>query len=66
VVSHALRRLDRATTAARKAVNLAEVADDQWQLVKQVIGIGRGWQAADRAGLHPRPSGQELPANLTP
>jgi hypothetical protein len=48
VVSHALWRLDRATTVAWKAVHLAEVADDQWQLVKQVIGIGRGWEAADR------------------
>jgi hypothetical protein len=28
----ALRRLDRATTVAQKAVSLAEVTDNEWQL----------------------------------
>lgn len=46
VVAEALRRLDRATTVAWKAVNLVEVTDDEWQLVKRAIGIDRGWEAA--------------------
>jgi hypothetical protein len=44
-VTQALRQLDRATTVAWKAVNLAEVTDNEWQLVKQAIGIDRGWEA---------------------
>lgn len=66
MVSQARWRLDRATRVAWKAVHLAEGADDQWQLVNQVIGIGRGWEAADRVGLHLDLRGQELAANLTP
>jgi hypothetical protein len=47
-VTEALRQLDRATTVAWKAVNLAEVTDDEGQLVKHAIGIDRGWEAAYR------------------
>jgi hypothetical protein len=48
VVTEALRQLDRATTVAWKAVNLVEVTDDEWRLVKRAIGIDRGWEAAYR------------------
>ena len=48
VITEALRQLDRATTVAWKAVNLAEVTDDEWQLVKHAIGIDRGWDPAYR------------------
>jgi hypothetical protein len=47
-VTEALRQLDRATTVAWKAVNMVEVTDDEWQLVKRAIGIDRGWDAAYR------------------
>jgi len=47
-VTEALRQLDRATTVAWKAVSLAEVTDEEWQLVKRAIGIDRGWDAAYR------------------
>ena len=46
-VSEALRQLDRATTVAWKAVNLVEVTDEEWQLVKRAIGIDRR-QVPDR------------------
>jgi len=29
-------------------VNLVEVTDEEWQLVKRAIGIDRGWDAAYR------------------
>jgi len=48
VVTEALRQLDRSTTVAWKAVNLVEVTDEEWQLVKRAIGIDRGWDAAYR------------------
>jgi hypothetical protein len=48
VVTEALRQLDRATTVAWKAVNLVEVTDDEWRLVKRATGIDRGWEAAYR------------------
>jgi hypothetical protein len=51
---------------ARKAVSLAEVTDNEWQLVKQTIGIGPGWEAAYRLVSTLDPSGAEFPANLTP
>ena len=47
-VTEALRQLDRATTLTWKAVNLVEVTDDEWRLVKRVIGIDRGREAAYR------------------
>jgi hypothetical protein len=47
-VTEALRQLDRATTVAWKAVNLVEVTDEEWQLVKRAIGIDHGWEAAYR------------------
>ena len=47
-VTEALRQLDRATTVAWKAVSLAEVTDEEWQLVKRAIGIDRGWDAVYR------------------
>jgi hypothetical protein len=65
-VTEALRQLDRATTAAWKAVNLAEVTDDEWQLVKHAIGIGRGWDAAYRLVSTLDLPGQDIPANVTP
>jgi hypothetical protein len=55
-VTEALRQLDRATTVAWKAVNMVEVTDDEWQLVKRAIGIERGWNAAYRLVSHPRPA----------
>jgi hypothetical protein len=33
---------------AWKAVNLVQVTDEEWQLVKRAIGIDRGWEAAYR------------------
>jgi hypothetical protein len=65
-VTQALRQLDRATTVAWKAVNLAEVTDNEWQLVKQAIGIDRGWEAAYRLVSTLDLPGQELPADPTP
>jgi hypothetical protein len=65
-VTEALRQLDRATTVAWRAVHLAEVTDDEWQLVSHAIGIGRGWEAAYRLVSTRDLPGQEIPANLTP
>ena len=48
LVTEALRRLDRATTLAWKAVSLVEATDDEWRFVKHAIGIDRGWDAAYR------------------
>ena len=45
-ISDALRQLDRATTMARKAVEMFGVTDEEWELVKREIGIERGWGAA--------------------
>ena len=45
-IIEALRRLDRATTMAWKAVNMLGMTDDEWELVKREIGIERGWDAA--------------------
>jgi hypothetical protein len=47
-VTEALRQLDRATTVAWRTVNLVEVTDEEWQLVKRATGIDRGWEAAYR------------------
>jgi hypothetical protein len=66
VVTEALRQLDRATTVSWKAVNLVEVTDDEWQLVKRAIGIDRGWEAAYRLVSSLDLPGQELPADVTP
>jgi hypothetical protein len=61
VVTEALQQLDRATTVAWKAVNLAEVTDDEWQLVKHAIGIDRGWEAAYRLVSTLDLPGQDIP-----
>jgi hypothetical protein len=61
VVTKALRQLDRATTVAWKAVNLAEVTDDEWRLVKHAIGIDRGWDAAYRLVASLDLPGQDIP-----
>ena len=45
-VTEALRQLERATTAAWKAVNMAETTEDEWQLVERRLGI-------DAAGMWP-------------
>ena len=45
-IAQALRQLDRATTMARKTVNMLGVTDEEWGLVKREIGIERGWDAA--------------------
>jgi hypothetical protein len=66
VVTEALRQLDRATTVAWKAVNLAEVTDDEWQLVKRAIGIDRGWDAAYRLVSTLDLPGLDSAANATP
>jgi hypothetical protein len=47
-VTEALRQLERATTAAWKAVTLAEATEDEWQLVERRLGIDRGWDVAYR------------------
>lgn len=48
VVIDALWQLDRATTAAWKAVNMAGATEDEWRLVQCAVGIERGWDAAHR------------------
>jgi hypothetical protein len=45
-VTNALRRLDRATTAAWNAVNPVDPTEDEWRLVERTFGIDRGWNAA--------------------
>ena len=45
-ITEALRRLDRATTMAWKAVDMVGVTDEEWVLVKRELGIERGWDAA--------------------
>ena len=45
-ITEALRRLDRVTTLAWKAVNMLGVTDEEWKLVKRELGIERGWDAA--------------------
>jgi hypothetical protein len=45
-VTKALRRLDRATTAAWNAVNPVDPTEDEWRLVERAVGIERGWNAA--------------------
>jgi hypothetical protein len=45
-ITEALRHLDRATTMARKAVEMFGLTDEEWELVKREIGIERGWDAA--------------------
>ena len=65
-VTEALRQLDRATTVAWKAVSLAEVTDEEWQLVKRAIGIDRGWDAAYRLVSTLDLPGQEPPTYVTP
>jgi hypothetical protein len=41
-VTNALRRLDRATTAAWNAVNPVDPTEDEWRLVERAVGIDRG------------------------
>jgi hypothetical protein len=45
-VTKALRRLDRATTAAWNAVTPVDPTKDEWRLVERAVGIERGWNAA--------------------
>jgi hypothetical protein len=66
LVTEALRQLDRATTAAWKAVNLVEATDDEWRFVKHAIGIDRGWSAAYQLVSTLDVPGQESPADVTP
>jgi hypothetical protein len=47
-VIEALRQLDRAATAAWKAVSMAEATEDEWQLVERRLGIDHGWNVAYR------------------
>ena len=54
-----------AITVAWKAVNLAEVTDDEGRLVNHAIGIDRGWEAAYRLVSTLDLPGQDIPANLT-
>jgi hypothetical protein len=60
-VTQALRQLDRVTTVAWKAVNLAEVTDDEGQLVNHAIAIDRGWDAAYRLVSSLDLPGQDIP-----
>jgi hypothetical protein len=45
-VTNALRRLDRATTAAWNAVSPVDPTEEEWRLVERAVGIDRGWNAA--------------------
>src|SRR5829696_4643123 len=45
-IAEALRRLDRATTMAWKAVDMVGVTDEEWELAKRELGIERAWDAA--------------------
>ena len=47
--------------AAWKAVNLAEVTDDEWPLLKHAIGIDRGWDPAYRLVSSVELAGQDIP-----
>jgi hypothetical protein len=47
-VIEALRQLDRAVTAAWRAVKRAEATEEEWQLVERTLGIDRGWDVAYR------------------
>ena len=47
-VTEALGQLERAATAAWKAVRMAEATEDEWQLVERRLGIDRGWDVAYR------------------
>jgi hypothetical protein len=65
-VTKALRRLDRATTAAWNAVNPVDPTDDEWRLVKHAVGIDRGWNAAYQLVSTLDVPGQEPPADEPP
>ena len=47
-VSEALRQLDQAMAAARKALDPVQPTQDEWRLVERSTGIDRGWEAAYR------------------
>jgi hypothetical protein len=57
-VTEALRQLDQATTAAREALDPAELTQDEWRLVERTTGIDRGWEAAYRLASTLEPPGQ--------
>jgi hypothetical protein len=57
-VTQALRQLDQATTAARKAPDPAQPTQDEWRLVERTTGIDRGWEAAYRLVSTLEPPGQ--------
>ena len=57
-ITQALRQLDQATTAARKALDPAQPTQDEWRLVERTSGIDRGWDAAYRLVSTPDPPGQ--------
>ena len=44
-------------------MNLAEVTDDEWQLIKHAIGIDHGWESAYRLVSTLDLPGQDIPAN---
>jgi hypothetical protein len=60
-VIEALRQLDQATTAARKALNPVEPTEDEWRLVERATGIDRGWEAAYRLASTLEPPRQGRP-----
>ena len=45
-----------------EAVNLVEVTDDEWRLVKRAIGIDRGWDVASRLVSTLDRPGQDSPS----
>ena len=57
-VTNALRRLDRASTAAWNAVNPVDPTQDEWRLVERAVGIDRGWNAAYQLVSTLEPPGQ--------
>ena len=65
-VIEALRRLDRATTMAWKAISTLGVTDDEWALVKREVGIDRGWDAAYQLLAGFDLPGQRSSADVTP
>jgi hypothetical protein len=62
----ALWQLDRATTAAWKAVNMVEATEDEWRLVERAVGIERAWDAVYRLVSTPDHLGRAALPAVTP
>jgi hypothetical protein len=64
-ITEALRRLDQATTMAWKAARMHGVTDEEWELVKRVIGIERALEAAYQLFSVLDPPGQQPSIDVT-